>query len=186
MSELVHPFELMELGKAPFRCVGAYEDRGPHKRIIGGVMVEIGAPGQPMGPCAYCGTGIAVCFEIKSSDGKKFVVGSSCVNKTCHKGTRVYNEVEARHNEIKRKARHAREAKNIEQARAWLKDERVREILGEALHPNEGRRDDGEPRTRLDWADWMMGNAGNKGKCDVFRCIKRAVLPKLENEGGEL
>jgi hypothetical protein len=82
----MHPFEKSGLGKAPFRCVGFSRKIGPIRRIevINGVGVEvmIGAPGQPMGACQHCGQGIADCFEIRSADGKTFIVGSDCVGKT--------------------------------------------------------------------------------------------------------
>jgi hypothetical protein len=79
----MHVFTRSKLGVAPFRCVGVYQDIGP--KVIsnqGVVTTMIGSPGQAMGVCAHCGTGIADCFQIKSADGKTFVVGSSCVEKT--------------------------------------------------------------------------------------------------------
>jgi hypothetical protein len=79
----VHVFTRSKLGLAPFRCIGVYQDIGP--KVIshqGGVTTMIGSPGQAMGVCAHCGTGIADCYQIKSADGKSFVVGSSCVEKT--------------------------------------------------------------------------------------------------------
>lgn len=75
MSALLHPFERSHLGLAPFRCVG-------HERRV--IVHGIGptAVVQPAGTCDHCGTGIADCYVILSSDGKRFVVGSSCVEKT--------------------------------------------------------------------------------------------------------
>lgn len=74
-----HPFEAAGLGLAPFRCIGAETRVGPI-RLPGGI--EVGAPGQPMGTCDFCGTGIAECYVIRSSDGKQFIVGCDCVAKT--------------------------------------------------------------------------------------------------------
>ncbi len=78
-----HVFSRSKLGLAPFRCIGVYQDVGP--KVLshqGGVTTMIGSPGQAMGVCAHCGTGIADCYQIKSADGNTFVVGSSCVEKT--------------------------------------------------------------------------------------------------------
>ena len=83
----VHKFERAGLGKAPFRFIGMYEDRGPHKFAgPGGTTIEIGSPGQPMGVCKYCGTGIAICCKVRSADGNEFVVGSDCIAKVGDEG----------------------------------------------------------------------------------------------------
>jgi hypothetical protein len=79
----MHVFTRSNLGVAPFRCVGVFSDTGPHLYPqADGTTIEIGSPGQAMGVCAHCGTGIADCYKIRSADGKEFVVGSSCVEKT--------------------------------------------------------------------------------------------------------
>lgn len=79
----IHRFEAAGLGKAPFRFLGAEERRGPIKFLDeSGVMLEVGAPGQPMGTCDYCGQGIAICCKIRSADGREFIVGTDCVRKT--------------------------------------------------------------------------------------------------------
>lgn len=74
-----HVFEKARLGVAPFRFIGCEEKRGPIRLADG---TEIGADGQPMGTCDYCGQGIAICCSILSADGRKFVVGSDCVART--------------------------------------------------------------------------------------------------------
>ena len=75
----MHVFTRSNLGAAPFRCIGVHQKLGPIHMADG---TEVGSPGQPMGVCAHCGTGIADCYEIRSADGNTFVVGSSCVEKT--------------------------------------------------------------------------------------------------------
>ena len=75
----MHVFTRSNLGAAPFFCVGVYQKVGPIMMADGS---EIGSPGQAMGICAHCGTGIADCYIIRSADGKQFDVGSSCVEKT--------------------------------------------------------------------------------------------------------
>lgn len=74
-----HVFSRSKLGLPPFRCIGVYQDVGP-KILSDGT--QVGYEGQAMGVCDHCGTGIRDCYQIKSSDGKSFVVGSSCVEKT--------------------------------------------------------------------------------------------------------
>lgn len=91
METKQHIFEAAGLGLAPFRCVGCYVDKGP--RDLGNGLTA-GAPGQPMGTCDYCGTGILYCFRIVSSDGKSFVVGSDCVAKTGDAGLRKVVDAE--------------------------------------------------------------------------------------------
>lgn len=63
-----HVFEQAGLGKAPFQVVDVYREPDPDMHI---------------GFCNYCGHEIVVICCIKSSDGKFFKVGSSCVKKTC-------------------------------------------------------------------------------------------------------
>jgi len=75
----MHVFTRSKLGAAPFRCIGVHQKLGPIRMADG---TEIGYPGQPMGVCAHCGTGIADCYVIRSAEGHEFVVGSSCVEKT--------------------------------------------------------------------------------------------------------
>lgn len=75
-SETIHTFEQAGLGKAPFRFVGMFEKRGPIPCPDG---TMIGAPGQPMGTCDFCGNGIAQCCQIESADGKIFVVDRKSV-----------------------------------------------------------------------------------------------------------
>lgn len=77
---IIHKFEAAGLGKAPFRLVGMYESRCSGTPGANGVTV--GYAGQPSGTCDYCGTGIANCYQIQSSDGRQFVVGEDCVRKT--------------------------------------------------------------------------------------------------------
>lgn len=72
MNNTVHPFERAGLGKSPFRCVGCRENW----------FVMGDGSRKPGGTCNYCGTGILNEYVIKSSDGKSFVVGCDCVQKT--------------------------------------------------------------------------------------------------------
>ena len=68
----MHVFTRAGLGKAPFRCVGMTEK----------VIKYPDGTTQAGGSCAYCGTGIRYACNIRSADGREFVVGSDCVAKT--------------------------------------------------------------------------------------------------------
>ena len=79
----MHVFERSKLGVAPFRCVGVFEKVGPLViSTAGGVTTTAGSPGQPMGVCDHCGASLRDCYQIRSADGRVFIVGSSCVEKT--------------------------------------------------------------------------------------------------------
>lgn len=164
MEHELHKFEKAGLGKAPFRIVGHEEKRGP---IDMGNGLTIGAPGQPMGTCDFCGTGIVDCFRIASSDGKTFVVGSVCVHKTGDAG--LIKRVQTEINRKRTAQRHAREAEKIVVLKAKLADPVIREALSAVEHPLHWRQAKGE--TLLDWAEWLMANAGNSGKMTVLRAL---------------
>ena len=57
----MHIFEAAGLGKAPYTLIG---------QATGGTQ------------CDYCGTHLIHQFHLKSADGKTFVVGCDCVEKT--------------------------------------------------------------------------------------------------------
>jgi hypothetical protein len=172
-----HVFEAAGLGTAPFRYVGFRELRGPIKIMdANGVWQgeECGAPGQPMGTCKYCGQGIAICCEIVSADGKRFVVGSDCVEKTGDAGLRrVKTDVQ----KFKREATVARENERIDALHIRLQNDSVLgNLLNSKPHPQAWRNEQGE--TLLDSVIWMLGNAGHAGKIKMVRMIAR-----LEKKG---
>jgi hypothetical protein len=80
----LHPWTKAGLGDAPFRFAGYYESRGPIRCDDGS---EVGAPGQPMGTCDFCGQGIANCFAVESKDGKRSIVGQDCIRRLGSCGT---------------------------------------------------------------------------------------------------
>ena len=166
-AQEAHRFEKAGLGKAPFRVVGCEEKRGP---IDMGGGLTVGAPGQPMGTCDFCGTGIVDCFSIESADHRRFVVGNVCVNKTGDAGLiRVVKSEVAR---LRTEARHRREAIQIQRLRDLMQDTATRDWLDGQRHP---RTDSAffADQTRLDWAEWMFRNAGNKGKLAILRFIEQ-------------
>jgi len=165
----IHKFEAAGLGLAPFRYVGCYEDRGPHRSEINGVTVEVGAPGQPMGTCAYCGQGIALCFQIRSSDGRTFVVGSDCVEKTGDRGLQAVKN-DAR--KMARAAQLGREETRIAAAQALLAlDGPVARALAAKPHTHAYRASLGE--TQLDATRWLFECSGHSGKMRATRAVER-------------
>lgn len=108
---IIHKFESAGLGKAPFRVTGMSEKRCSGQPNAQGVTV--GSPGQPCGTCDYCGTGIANCYEITSSDGKTSIVGSDCVAKTGDTG--MIDLVKRAENKRKTVKRHETEKSKIEE-----------------------------------------------------------------------
>ena len=166
MNEKIHKFEEAGLGKAPFRIVGFSEEKGP-KTISskGGVIIQVGSPGQPMGVCDYCGTAIVNCFHIRSTDDRTFIVGSECVYKTDDKGLTITVRREV--NRRKREARHESEAKRIAQVENDLKDSTIIARLRAQRSPSRMNE------TALEWAEWMMAHSGNSGRMKVVRLIDK-------------
>lgn len=154
-SATVHKFELAGLGKAPFVFVSFEVKRGPIKLADGS---EVGAPGQPMGTCQYCGTGIANCFNVRSADGRKFYVGSDCIAKVGDAG--LMKAVKKIVSEATKARKREREAKAEEAAKEVC--ERLMAEFGEQFktvpHP---RGFSG--LSLFDYAQWMMKNTRNFG-----------------------
>jgi hypothetical protein len=67
----VHKFEAAGLGKAPFRFVGLSEN----------VIKHPDGSSQSGGTCDYCSNGIRHECWVLSADGKRFKVGSNCIEK---------------------------------------------------------------------------------------------------------
>lgn len=162
-----HPWEVAGLGKYPFRVVGVFENRGPI-HMPDGTMV--GAPGQPMGTCDYCGNGIAECWSIKAADGKRFIVGCDCVRKAyAEAGERVPAAVEAYAREKRKRA-------------ADAKDKAVRDRLDEILaSPPPALRDAkvvtpwGEERAAVDDLKQVLRFCGAAGRARHLKRIERMI-----------
>ena len=167
-----HVFEQAGLGRAPFRFVGM--EHTAAEANADGMVKYTDAAGiemwtKPGGTCAYCGNYIVNFCWIEDADGKRFKVGSECVNKTGDKG--VVNEVKRAVNKARTKARRAREATRIAECKAALETDTVRAALSGEPHPLAWRAERGD--TLADWADWMLANAGNAGKLEVARVVAR-------------
>lgn len=167
-----HPFEKAGLGKAPFRFVGVTRRVGPIKTVDpkSGLIMECGAPGQPMGCCDYCGQGIAECCEIVGADGKRFIVGNMCVTKTNRKNSPLAKRVRS---EVSRRSRERRAEAVRAELDTLLADSVTREALAAVPHPQEWRAEKGE--TLLDSVEWMLDNAGAAGYARTLKQIKSVL-----------
>lgn len=169
-----HVFERSGCGRAPFRFVGCHEARGPMKCVVDGVTVEVGSPGQPMGSCRHCGTGIAICCTIQDADGKTFVVGSTCVGKTGDAGLiRSYkNSPEKR--EMDRRRREALDARKVEEINIMVNDHI--DLLKSLPHPmGYTDRKTGTPLSYYDYFEWMMKNCGASGRARLHKNIQKTI-----------
>lgn len=171
-GQMIHAFEQAGLGVAPFALIGVFEKRGPISLgHHGGCEVLVGAPGQPMGRCDFCGTAIAECYQIRSSDGKTFVVGCECVRKTDDAGLTRAVDREARR--LRNEARHRREDAKCAELRDLIGRPDVQQALASQPHPIQYRAEQGE--TFLDSARWMMQHAGASGQLSTLRSVKRVL-----------
>ena len=156
----IHAFEKAGLGKAPF-TVKEYA-RETWKAAPD-------APDQVGNSCRYCWTGIKDVFYIESADGKVFPVGSTCVNKTGDRG--LINTVKRQMNQLKAEKAYKRNTERIANAVVELEDPELRKSLASHPHPLEWRASKGD--TLLDWAEWMLANAGMSGKMQVVRVVNK-------------
>jgi hypothetical protein len=169
MTDKIHVFERAGLGKAPFRFTGSEYRVGP---INLGNGLTSGAPGQPMGTCDYCGTGIADCCKIVSADGKRFIVGNVCVGKTNDRG--LIDEVKREINRTKTARRKVAEATRIDAAvEAFGAHREIFEALPHARRFK--NRETGDALTAADEVDWMLKNAGHAGKMRIARKIEKLL-----------
>lgn len=168
MENTIHKFEAAGLGLAPYTFLGVEEKVGPIRLADGS---EIGAPGQPMGTCQFCGTGIKECYYLRSSDGKEFYVGNTCINKAGDKG--LMKIVSQRERE-KRQAKSAdRRKKSMErdlavtaEITALLSSPELRASLAAKPHPAIPRL------TRLDYAEFIRDRAGLSGRLRLLQELK--------------
>lgn len=170
----VHPWEKVGLGRAPFRWLGVSHEVGP--KVIsheGGVTFSVGAPGQPMGSCAYCGQGIAEVHRIRSADGKEFTVGCDCVRRVNEPGSRVLTDAERAHRDLANKIARARARVKARisktQVSDLLADPRIRGLL-EAQHSAYAWKAE-QGGTALDDAEWVASHAGHSGRVKLIKQI---------------
>ncbi len=158
----IHKFEQAGLGLAPYKVTGW--DREVYK-------ASPDAPIQPGGTCDYCGQGIMYVFNIESSDGKRFDVGSDCVLKSGEAGIVnmwfVKDEVKIHKAEMRR----AKDRTTIAQGNILLRENR--DMLATTPHPHGF-----ENKTLADYADWMFKTAGITGQVKTAKLIKNIIEKK--------
>ena len=121
---MTHPFELSGHGHAPYRCVGMREN-----------WFEMPGFGRkPGGSCQHCGTGILYEYQIVSSDGVRFHVGSSCVEKT-EKTMDGYQAVRTAHVSAQRQA--CATKRRQEREEKWAAERSLRRVTARAEFEHE-------------------------------------------------
>lgn len=172
-TESGHPFE--HLGPAPYRILGVEIRRGPIKLPNGS---QVGAPGQPMGTCHHCGTGIAEIWTIRSADGKTHEIGNICIAKAGKDyGDKPlldeHRRIKLERDREKRAAKAEAESAELD---ALLEDQAVRAELQAKPHPRGFTdRETGAAMTLLDWVTWMADNAGAAGRGKTLRALRKEL-----------
>lgn len=132
----IHTFQVNGLGQAPYTLESVE-------------MRESNPNGPRVGTsCDYCSTYITNVFHCKSADGKRFVIGSTCVDKLGDAGlTKAVNDKVRDH---KRTLRWAKEAEKRAELRELF--EQVKPGLQSRPHPNEYLASKG--KTMLDYVEY--------------------------------
>lgn len=180
-SKTLHPFESQGLGKAPFRYLGVVTKVGPITiETRGGATVQVGAPGQPMGTCDYCGNGIKDCFRVIGSAeaDQEFEVGCDCVRKLMSadnvRKCPVLAAIDKDRKDMSNKRRHDRERVRIAEYATWF--ETVRDVASQRPHPFKWAAEKGD--TLADYWDWNYRNAGNAGRLRVGKEVQQWLKGK--------
>ena len=123
----LHAFEKAGLGKASFRCVGMCEipstSLAEHNPIAYNMAMAMLPRGLSIGSCAFCGMCIKYNFIVEGATGRRFVVGSECVNRTGDAG--LVKAVKAERSRIAKEKRVARNATAAAERRAAYEAERA-------------------------------------------------------------
>lgn len=174
----IHKFEAADLGKAPYTLVSVE-------------MREQDPNGPRCGTsCDYCDTYITNVFHCISADGKRFVIGSTCVEKLGDAGLiKAVNEKVREHRrdlrqkkwqaewEAGRPAREAQQRKEAAEAAARKNQaeadyQRAVEILETQPHPNAHFASKG--KTMLDYLRFFEERYG-KGSFKVLQIVHKAL-----------
>lgn len=167
-TETLHVFERSGLGKAPFRFVGMLQQDIAYGEAVisreGGILVTT----KPGGSCDHCGAYIVNMFQIESSDGKRFKVGSDCVLKTGDIG--LAKIVKAKVSELNKVRTDARNADRIETLKLQLSDNAIRAKLREFPHPHGFKG-----KTLLNFVEYMNLRGGTSGKVKAAKKVAAVV-----------
>lgn len=157
-NETKHVWEIAGLGQAPYTYIGHTTE---HYQACPGAPIQVG------GSCDFCGQGISEMYRFRSADGKVFKVGSNCVKRAGDKGLirMIAKDVKAH----QKATREARQDARIAAAKGMLDSVAVR--LTALPHPHPWMAEKG--KTALDWVNWMLANAGRKGKVDAAKLVEK-------------
>lgn len=168
-GEFVHKFEMAGLGKAPYRFEGMTENK---------YVACQGAPVQPGSSCDFCGTAIMFEFWIVSSCGKRSKVGCDCISRVhadpldphTRSWIKLVSQAEAAQRDHNRALIKARDEKKTGEIEAALADPAMRAKLAALPHPI--ARCQWGDNTALTFCEWMLQNAGAKGRAKVAKFLK--------------
>ncbi len=142
-----HAFEISGLGKPPYRFCGVFE--------------------QP-GSCEHCSTGIKYNCVLESSDGKRFRVGTSCLEKSGDQGLiHAYKT--------------SPERREIAQRKAQARDDRVTAQLNDLLDQHRAYLNTRPWSKYIDtpWADHLIETVlpmcGAAGRARYLATVKKAI-----------
>lgn len=178
----IHVFEKAGLGIAPFRFVGIERRVGP-MLLPGTACTYVGAPGQPVGSCEFCGEAIAECCIIQDRTGKTFIVGNVCVGKTGDAG--LISNIKRAINEHRRVAKLAKDQKTVTRGRELLQNPEIRKALEAMPHPSPWRADRGE--NFLNYAEWILAGTDYynlRSKVGVSKQLESLARINPTAEGG--
>lgn len=165
-----HQFEIRGLGRAPYVFEGVSESI---------YQAAPDAPKQPGSSCDYCGTPIMRVFWLRAADGKRFKVGCDCILKTdSDKALRVavLTAKQQHERELRQSRADAKRAKDVARVNAAVA--RLSEVADKFRaepHPQAQSYAFLSDKTRMDWAEWMLANAGLSGRLAVACAIEKAL-----------
>ncbi len=164
-TSTVHPFERSGLGKAPFRFVGAVQQDIRYGQACVGTIDGVEILTKKGGTCAHCGQYIVNMFDVVSSDGKRFHVGSDCVLKTGDsKLVTAVKKAVSKANKAKREAK--ADALKAELA-ALLADEGKRARMAEIEFVSAY----GRKSSLLEHADFVAPRCGAAGRARLLKFL---------------
>lgn len=159
-----HAFEVAGLGLAPFKFVGASENR----------ITYPDGSSKAGGCCDYCFTGIALECHVQSSDGKRFKVGCNCIEKVGDSG-------------LMKAYKTSPEYRAIQRAKVAAKNKAVFDALQSTIAANEARlsamphprgftdRATGAALTMLDQVKWLLNNCGASGRASTLKMLQKTL-----------
>jgi hypothetical protein len=180
METTQHPFEKAGLGKAPFRYVGIdAQDLMYGQAILNRAEYEktgIAVTTKPGGSCAYCGNYIVNMYNVLSSDGRKFHVGSECVNKT--NDAKLIDGARKDKNAMLTKRRQTKAKTSKADAQSWYDSPAIVAWLVSQAHPSAFYA--GQGKTLRDYYDFILRACG-----DAKYAQKVAELRRRYEAGNE-